>query len=144
VRSGTQAGAALDARRPADTRRLVGLAGRVLLALLVLVVLVRADSSAAMAAYHGWQHADGSWPRDYTSTQNLTDLRVRLAAQIPTGSRVFVAQQPVSDLWQQRIAEMLVIDGMVPTASAAQADYQISVDVPASGGPVALVVVKLR
>jgi peptidoglycan/LPS O-acetylase OafA/YrhL len=97
---------------------------RVCVALAAAVALVIVAGGAEHAIEVGYQ---AQQERTATPAPILAEqLRGFFAAKIPAGSRVYVAGKPDdSDLWKQRIAEGLVLAGLLPVDSAAQAQYSV-------------------
>ena len=141
-------------RRPAlaqPGQRALGTTGRLLLGVTAVAVLGFAGTNAARTARAGLRLAD---PHGPTATDQqaalyhgVDDLRLRLAAAVPAGSRVFVAALPPGPLWAQRVAEVLTLNGIRAVSQAGAADFRISVYAAGEGRGTALprlVVERLR
>jgi hypothetical protein len=122
-------------------RPLFGWAVRAVAIGLALSVIWSADAGARHAANHVLSSDQRASSSDYTSHQQIERLRAELVAQVPAGSRAFIAKIPHA-YWMQRTVELALFQGIRLELRAEDAQYVLFIVVGATAADVALTTVR--
>lgn len=119
----------------AVVRSVTVMVGRIAVVVLASMLIWHAAIPWLGAGVAGWRVVTGTpWELESAIEADFDAVRADLARRVPTGARVYVAQDD-GPLWYQRLVEFVVANGDYLVARPDLADVYVWVVVDPSGNP---------
>jgi hypothetical protein len=107
---------------------------RELVVVLASVTLAAGALNAARATTAGLRIHTGGHDRGWRTVAQIEGLRRQFVVLVPPGARVLVGMVPAGYLaWEQRIAEVAILEHRRVATDRADADYRVSIVEDATG-----------